>query len=273
MGLIVIRMFLTAIGFLIILMKKKSLHTLTIVKTLQLFGIGIIVCLHWLCFYQSIKEYNSSSIALVCLGISPMFVVWIEYFSRITASISREKILISFIAIIGMCFIVQGKPQNLKQSLSFGHYEWAIIYGVLSSLLASIFTIMNGKMSQNTEPTLLSFVEMLSGGIFLFIYIAFFHNFDFVNDIDLRNGFYIVVLSFVCTNLPFILSIYALKKLEPFVVTLTVNLEPLYGLFFAAILFQEHETFNSLFFIGVLLILSSVFLPLLLTRWKRITIF
>lgn len=53
-------------------------------------------------------------------------------------------------------------------------------------------------------------------------------------------------------------------------VTLTVNLEPIYGLIFAAILFQEHRGFNFQFYAGVVLILVSVFLPLLIAKWKKL---
>lgn len=269
LGLVLIRMFLAALGFFVLPLTRAHINKLSRAQTLKLFGIGAIICLHWLCFYQSIKEYNSSSIALVCLGTSPMFVIWLEYISRISKTISLQKILISVIAIVGMYFIANG---NKLQAFSIGepgHYEWAIFYGILSSLLASVFTIMNGKMSNSVEPPVLSFVEMLSGGICLLVFTFLFSNFDFVQKINTSDFAYILILSFVCTNVPFLLSIYALKKLEPFVVTLTVNLEPIYGLIFAAILFQEHKGFNLQFYIGVVLILFSVFLPLLITKWKK----
>lgn len=270
LGLVFIRMFLAAFGFLILPMTRAHLKKLTRYQFIKLFGIGAIICLHWLCFYQSIKEYNSSSIALVCLGTSPMFVIWLEYFARISKTISLQKILISVIAIVGMCFIANG---NKIQEFSLdtpSRYEWAIFYGVLSSLLASVFTIMNGKMSNDTEPGVLSFIEMLSGGLCLFLYIFFFSSFGFLQKIPSSDVFYILILSFICTNVPFLLSIYALKKLEPFIITLTVNLEPIYGLIFAAILFQEHEGFNLQFYTGVILILFSVFLPLLIAKWKKV---
>lgn len=268
--LVFIRMFLAAFGFLILPITRVHLKKLTCYQFIKLFGIGAIICLHWLCFYQSIKEYNSSSIALVCLGISPMFVIWLEYVARISKTISLQKILISVIAIVGMCFIANG---NKIQEFSLdtpSRYEWAIFYGVLSSLLASVFTIMNGKMSNDTEPGVLSFIEMLSGGLCLFLYIFFFSSFGFLQKIPSSDVFYILILSFICTNVPFLLSIYALKKLEPFIITLTVNLEPIYGLIFAAILFQEHEGFNLQFYTGVILILFSVFLPLLIAKWKKV---
>jgi drug/metabolite transporter (DMT)-like permease len=269
LGLVLIRMFLAASGFFALPLTRKHIKKLSFSHIVKLLGIGAIICLHWLCFYQSIKENNSSSIALVCLGTSPMFVIWIEYFSRISKSISFEKIIISFIALIGMYFIAHGNKLEELSILNPGHYEWAIFYGLLSSLLASVFTIMNSRMSNIIEPAVLSFVEMLSGGICLLVFILLFSDFSFIQKISSSDIIYILTLSLLCTNVPFLLSIYALKKLEPFVVTLTVNLEPIYGLIIAAILFHEHKGFNFQFYTGVVLILLSVFLPLLITKWKK----
>lgn len=268
-GLVLIRMFLAAFGFFLLPMTRLHVNKLSRQQILWLCLIGTIICIHWLCFYQSIKENNSSSIALVCLGTSPMFVIWIEYFTRVSRKISLEKIIISIIAIFGMYFIANGNKIKALDLNKPGHYEWAIAYGIMSSFLASVFTIMNGKMSNRVEPTVLSFVEMISGGLCLFLFVLFFGNFHFLDQINVCNGFYIIILSFLCTNVPFLLSIFALRKLEPFLVTLTVNLEPIYGLIFAALLFHEHTGFNLQFYAGVVFILLSVFLPLFITQWKN----
>mgnify|MGYP000155863021 CR=1 FL=1 len=183
--------------------------------------------------------------------------------------ISYEKIIVSLIALVGMYFIANGNKLQVFHINKLGHYEWAIVYGVLSSFLASVFTIMNGKISQQIEPAVLSFVEMLAGGLCLLLFTLLFLDFDFIHEINFKNGLYILILSFLCTNVPFLLSIYALKKLEAFVVTLTVNLEPIYGLFFAAILFQEFTAFRPEFYLGAGFILLSVFLPIIIGKWKR----
>jgi drug/metabolite transporter (DMT)-like permease len=269
LGLVLIRMLLAAIGFYLLPQTRRNIIKLSYTQMLKLAGIGFIICMHWLCFYQSIKEYNSSSIALVCLGTSPMFVIWIEYIWGIQRRISYEKIIVSLIALVGMYFIANGNKLQVFHINKLGHYEWAIVYGVLSSFLASVFTIMNGKISQQIEPAVLSFVEMLAGGLCLLLFTLLFLDFDFIHEINLKNGIYILILSFLCTNVPFLLSIYALKKLEPFVVTLTVNLEPIYGLFFAAILFQEFAAFRPEFYLGACFILFSVFLPIIIGKWKR----
>lgn len=270
LGLVLIRMLLASIGFLALPATRRHLSHLTSRQTIYLVGIGGLIALHWLCFYQSIKEFNSTAIALVCLGMSPMFVVWIEFLIDRSKKISLEKLVISLMAIVGMYLIAHGNKSEGLKIESLSHYEWALIFGLASSFLASLFTILNGNISKSIEPPVLSFVEMLSGFGILFVFTLIFSSFDFIYDINLRNAFYILILSYICTNLPFLLSIYALKKLDAFVVTLAVNLEPIYGLFFAAILFQEHSQFSYPFFLGSFFILLSVFLPIISIKWKRL---
>lgn len=241
---------------------RVQLKSLTKSQFINLLVIGLIICMHWLCFYQSIKEYNSSSIALICLGTGPMFVVWIEYLMGINRKMSGINILISFIALLGLFLISQGGKNQSFDVAHIGAFERAIGYGVLATFLAASFTIMNSKMTNAIEPLVISFVEMLSGAAFLVLYHLLFESFDFIVQISASDTMYILILSVMCTNIPFLLSIYSLKKLDAFIVTLTVNLEPIYGLIFAAFIFQEYENFNLNFYLGSVLILASVFLPI-----------
>lgn len=259
--LVALRMTIAAVGYFLLPRTKSSVLALSFRKISYLLLIGVIICIHWLCFYQSIKEYNSSSIALVCLGTGPLFVLWIEYLLRIKKSISPQQILISIVALLGMYCISIGNSTQSFQMETFGSFEKSIFYGVMAAMLAAVFTILNSRATTTIEPLAISFVEMLSGAIVLWIFHIGSGGLNFLYAISISDGVYILILSIVCTCIPFLLSIYSLKKLDPFIVTLSVNLEPIYGLLFAAILFQEYKGFNTYFFLGAGLILFSVFLP------------
>ena len=267
LGLVFLRMSLAALFYLLLKRTWVGLKKLKRHQVLKLLLIGSLICIHWLCFYQSVKEYNSASIVLICLGTGPMFVIWLEYLLKIKKKLSLQNVLIGLFAIIGMCFLVNSNESNTPNTI--GAYEWAITYGVLAAFFAAVFTIMNSKVSNEIEPATISFVEMLSGGICLFIYHSLFNDFDFLWTISQKDLVYTLVLSLVCTNVPFLLSIYSLKKLDAFIVTLSVNLEPIYGLIFAGIIFNEHSNFNLTFYIGASLILVSVFLPIIFGKWKK----
>jgi len=192
-----------------------------------------------------------------------MFVIWIEFLLRIRREISMLDVMISLVAIAGMSLIYYGNEVN---TIDLHLYKWAIFYGIMAAMLASIFTIMNKKASKEIEPLAISFVEMMTGAILLFFVLLSQNLLPQISQIALRDWFWILILSVLCTNIPFLLSIYALKKLNPFTVTLSVNLEPIYGMLLAGIFFQEYKNFNLYFFIGSFLILISVFLPLIFNR-------
>lgn len=263
--LVFLRMSIAALVFSLIPFTRIQIATLTKRQIINLALIGFFICIHWLCFYHSIKVFNSSSIALICLGTSSMFVIWIEFLTRLRTKISGIDIAISLVAILGMVFIYFGNENEMVVK-EYSQYKWAIFYGTMASLLAAVFTIMNKKITQGVEPFAISFIEMLTGAIILFVYLFSQDLLSSVLNIPSIDWLWILMLTIICTNIPFLLSVFALKKLDAFTVTLSVNLEPIYGIFFAAIIFQELTNFNLYFFIGAGLILVSVFLPLIFNR-------
>lgn len=265
--LVFLRMSLAALGFYIIPYTRRQIAALSNRQILNLALIGAFICLHWLCFYHSIKVFNSSSIALICLGTSSMFVIWIEFIIKLRNHISKIDIAISLVAILGMVFIYHGNEHEFAVR-ELSQYKWAIFYGTMASLLASIFTIMNKKMTEGVEPFAISFIEMLTGALILLLYIFSQGLLIHLPQIQVMDWIYLCLLSVFCTIIPFLLSVFALKKLDAFTVTLSVNLEPIYGIVLASLLFHELTNFNIFFFVGAGLILISVFLPLIFKSKK-----
>lgn len=255
--LVFFRMSLAAIGYFFIPKTREGFFELSFKELIALCLIGTIICLHWISFYGSIKVANSSSLALACLGTGPLFTAWLEPLFNKGKKIASNEIFISILAIIGIIFIAFGDKNQ--------HFEWdgayitAILLGIIASVLAATFSLMNKHFTSGVNPFTISFVEMGIGALLLSLFLLCTHNFPLLNTIAKSNWIYILLLSTLCTNIPFLLSIFAIKKLNPFVITLTVNLEPIYGFIFAALLFQEYNQFSLAFYFGSLLILLSVF--------------
>jgi drug/metabolite transporter (DMT)-like permease len=66
----------------------------------------------------------------------------------------------------------------------------------------------------------------------------------------------------------FILSLNALKKVSPFTANLAYNLEPVYGIILAFIIFKENKYLSAGFYYGLGLILLAVILQMLRVVWK-----
>jgi drug/metabolite transporter (DMT)-like permease len=220
---------------------------------LRLIGIGGIVALHWVFFYGSIK-YSNVSVSLVCFSA-------IGFFSALLDPLlSKRKfewieLLLGLMVIIGIYLMFHFDP----------HFRTGILFGMISSLLAAIFPILNKKMMDKHQPETITFYEM-SGGFFLLtlllpFYLAFFPTqYLFPSTSDL---IWLLVLSLFCTVLAFNLSVRSLTKISPFTVNLSFNLEPVYGIALAFIYFKEYEEVGIPFYIGIAIIFLTVVLQTL----------
>ncbi len=247
------RMMFAAFALLLITVITKKIVKLHFSEMLRLIAIGGIVALHWVFFYGSIK-YSNVSVSLVCFSA-------IGFFSALLDPLlSKRKfewieLLLGLMVIIGIYLMFHFDP----------HFRTGILFGMISSLLAAIFPILNKKMMDKHQPETITFYEM-SGGFFLLtlllpFYLAFFPTqYLYPSTSDL---IWLLVLSLFCTVLAFNLSIRSLTKISPFTVNLSFNLEPVYGIALAFIFFKEYEEVGIPFYIGIAIIFVTVVLQTL----------
>jgi drug/metabolite transporter (DMT)-like permease len=151
-----------------------------------------------------------------------------------------------------------------------GNYFWGKITALISAFLSALFAVMNSKFVKTYDATVISFYE-LSGGVVFFTFLllvthSFSSNFFMLSPKDFM---YLIVLSSVCTAYAFIASTSVMKFLSPYTVMLTINLEPIYGIILALILFEEKEKMSFEFYIGAFFILLIVLLNGLLKYRKK----
>ena len=134
--------------------------------------------------------------------------------------------------------------------------------GIISALLASLFPVFNRVLVQQYKPETVTLYQLSGGFLFLTLLVPFYlqvipasHLVPTVSDTG-----WLLVLGWFCTVLAFNLSMNALKKISAFTVNLTYNLEPLYGIALAFIIYREDKYLSGSFYIGLLLIVLSVFL-------------
>ncbi len=219
----------------------------------RLTGIGVIIAFHWFCFYNAIKVSNVS-ITLVAFSTGTLFTSIIEpiFYKR---KIYLYEIVFGLIIIgaIWLIFSVQTE------------YYLGIIFGMLAAFTSSLFTVWNGLLVRKTESPVITFYELLGGIVSLSLYLFFTGGFSesfFV--VSSKDIFFLGIFCVVGTAFPFVASVNLLKRLSPYTVTLTVNLETVYGIIFAFLLWPETEKMKPSFYIGAGLILLVVFTNALL---------
>lgn len=244
------RMAITVITIAVIFSAGKQWQKISFRILLQVFGVGTMVALHWVFFYGSIK-YANVSISLICFSAIGFFTAFLEPLIM-RRRIDWLEVFYGFLAIVGIWLIFHFDER----------YKLGILLGMISSLFAAFFPIFNKKLLKYTTPQSLTFYELSGGLITLTLLMPFYLNaFPTVNIIPGKmDMFWLLILSWLCTVIAFNLSLTALKKISPFTVSLSYNLEPLYGILLAFIIYNENRYLNSGFYYGLLLIILTVVL-------------
>ncbi len=173
-------------------------------------------------------------------------------------------VFFGLLVIVGLYFVTSSQfsgNQGLLQIVLEGKSN--IIVGIqlalTSAFLSALFSVINGKFAKIYNPTVISFYELLGGVLFLTIYLSFTHSFSkgFFS-ISTTDLFWLLILSSICTAYAFIASVGVMKYLSPYTVMLTINLEPIYGIILAIIIFNDKEKMSTQFYIGAGIILMTV---------------
>jgi drug/metabolite transporter (DMT)-like permease len=82
---------------------------------------------------------------------------------------------------------------------------------------------------------------------------------------------WLLILSWLCTILAMDLSLQALKKVTAFTQNITLNLEPVYGILLAFVIYHENKNLSNGFYLGFFLILLAVMLQMvrIIKRHKK----
>jgi len=233
-------------GYFII--KKKSFKVDA--KGLLKFLItGIIIALHWIAFFKAIKVSNVS-VALVTMSTGAFFASILEpiFFKR---KIKSLEIILGMIVVFGLYLIFNFESQ----------YKEGIIYALIAAFLSALFAVLNGLFIKDYKAEVISFYQLFFGvlvvSIFLFLTGSFTKEFFIISTSD---WLYLILLSSVCTAYAFIVSVKVMKYIKPYTVMLTINLEPVYAIILALIVFGEKEHMNPTFYLGGFIVLFVVLL-------------
>lgn len=242
------RILIAVTGILIYLkLTSASLRT-TSKALLKFFGVGLIIALHWVFFYEAIKV-STISVTLACFASGTLFASLLEplFFKR---RIIPMEIIFGLIVIAGIYLIFQFESQ----------YVLGIVFSLAAAFLSSLFTVFNAILVREHDSRIISFYELLGGfaGLSIFMLLSGSFTPEFFN-ISSSDWIYLVILALVCTAFAFIVSVEIMKEINPFTIVLTVNLEPIYGIILAYFIFGEEERMTLGFYIGSLVVLATIF--------------
>ena len=243
------RMTISFIVLLFIQLIQNKFKIVSLKNLLKYSLIGLLIAIHWICFFESIK-LSTVSLALICLSSVSLFTAILDPIIK-KKKILGYEVLLSLLVILGICIVF--KYEAL--------YYQAIILSILSAFFAALFTIFNHQLiNSNHQAITITIWEMFGGALGMTLYMLIRKDFNksiLPIETDL---IYILILALICTGFAFYASIEVMKKITPFTTNLSVNLEPIYAIILAIIFFGEEEKMTSGFYVGAAIILSSIIL-------------
>jgi drug/metabolite transporter (DMT)-like permease len=224
-------------------------------------GAGVLLTLHWITFYGSIKLANAS-VAATCMALGPAFLAVVEPWIARRRFDPRELAL-GLAVVPGVALVVGGVPVSMRAGLAVG---------VLSAFIVSFFTAVNKLLVSRADALAATALEMAAGAAFLLVVMPFVpESATILRWPSGRDALLLAVLAVVCTLLPFSLSLVALRRLTAFGSSLAVNLEPVYAIVLAIVFLGEQRDLSSQFYLGVVIIMAAVFTyPIMMRESDRL---
>ncbi|HEY8403488.1 MAG TPA: DMT family transporter [Flavobacteriales bacterium] len=249
------RTFIAAAAILLFaLIAKRSLRV-HFNELLKFAGVGLLTAAHWICFFTSIKVSNVS-VALAVISTT-------AFFSAIVSPIINKlkfrwyELALGVIVIFGLSLIFKFESQ----------YTLGILFALAASLLAAIFSSFNANLVKKHRATLIGFWEMAFACVGVSLYLLFNEQLDAEHlHISLTDFSLLLILGVVCTGFAFIAGIEVMKVLSPFTCALSINMEPVYTIAFALLIYGESEYMSPQFYLGALVIIFTLFLNLWLKK-------
>ena len=208
---------------------------------------GVIIALHWITFFYAIKISNvsitvsmMSSAAFLTSLIEPLF------FKK---KFLLYELILGILSLFGVFIIFNAELKYID----------GLIVALISSILVSVFTLLNSRIVINNSSITISFYELFVGFLFSFLYYYLFFDASLIlKKINNQDFMLLVILGIVCTSYAFTKSVDLIKYLKPFTIMMIINMEPVYAILISLLIFGESEYLSINFYIGFVIILIAV---------------
>jgi drug/metabolite transporter (DMT)-like permease len=245
------RTLLAAIGMAALILVRRGDFAVSKTDLIKLIITGIIVAIHWLTFFGAGRLANPST-SLVGFATCSFWAALIEPIAK-RKKIQLLEIGLGIVVIVGLYIIFADDFQ----------YPLGLLLGIVSGFTAAIFSVINSKLVVRLNAHTITFYEMASASVMILLFFPLYQNTWAVNgELTLlplwSDWIYIAIMAWVCSVYAYSAAINLTKKLSVFFIQLALNLEPVYGIALALIVFGVQEVMSLNFYIGTFIIISAV---------------
>ena len=260
--LVFYRTLIAAIGVAAVMLIRKKPMLIPLPDLFKIAGVGVLISLHWIFFFWSAR-LSTASVCLAGMATTSLWTAFVDPMINRT-KIKWYEVALGLLVISGLLVIFQFETG----------YWIGLTMALISAFLGALFSVLNGRLTLRHSPFQITLYEMAAACFFALafmpVYAAFLTDGAPIQwtwkDLDWR---WLLILGGVCTVYAFSVSVDLMKRLPVFSINLTINLEPVYGIVLAVLIFGEKEKMTPQFYLGTLIILISVLIYPVLNYWNK----
>lgn len=257
-----ITVYRSAIAFFVLFIFNQIIKASTKLSTrekTQLLLTGAILGVHWWCFFASIK-YSTVSIALICIASGPIFIALLQPFID-KSPIKKSQLILGSTSIVALAIIYKFESE----------YKLGIFIGLIAGFLDAFYTLFTSRINQNIKSSVTAQYQLFGAAAIIFVTYFFIEpDWQWLTLKTTSDYWGVLFLGVVCSAVAMSLYVMAIKKLSAFTAILSLNLEAVYGIILALIIFGEAEHMSTGLYSGGAMLISCVIADGILSR-KSVT--
>lgn len=249
-----------ALGLLLYLQKMNFRVGAT--EILKMLSTGLLMSAHWILFFAAARI---STVSVTLAGMATCS-LWTSFIEPVLThrKIKWFEVALGSMGMIGLYVIFQ---------FEFDH-ALGLTMSLVAAFLSALFTVINGKFSVRHNHYMITFYEMIGAFLGTVLFLPFYVHYFAPDSVlhlspNVLDWLYLSLLALVCTVYAYSVAVQLMQKISAFVINLTVNLEPIYGIILAVIIFGDDEKMTDGFYVGTLIILASVLIYPILNRLHK----
>jgi len=219
-------------------------------RAAELAGAGVLVALHWVLFYATIK-LAGVSVAVLCLSTISFFTALLEplVFRR---RVRWYELFLGALVVLGVVLL-------LRAEVALRGSGKGLAMGLASAFFAAAFGTWNGSLVGRERAERMTLYELAAAGVACGVCFFAFGGFVAPWNVTLVDWALLAILAVACTLLPWLWSLRVLETLSPYTVAISVSLEPVYSILFAFLLWPHEERLTARFYAGGSVLIALVF--------------
>jgi drug/metabolite transporter (DMT)-like permease len=262
------RTLLAASGLAVLLVARRQPWRVAGREALKMLGIGTLVAAHWITFFLAARLSSVS----VCLAGLATLALWTSLLEPLVLwrRVRLYEVGLGLLTMVGLYLVSQAELDQMA----------GLLVAIVSAGLSALFSVLNSKLVKRHTPFQLTLYEMTGACLSIVLFMPLYSRY-FTDGQGLQLGLqgldwlWLLLLAGVCTVYAFSTSVELMKRISAFVVNLTINLEPVYGILLAVLMYTlripgfGQEKLSTGFYLGTVVILLSVLIHPVLDQWMK----